>query len=118
MNDILLLDTREECVLFFLYMLLYPLLLNPILGTFIIFVIKEFELALTYIKSSALITSILNLSVSLVIFLLFDFSTNQFQFVQEFHKISHFDLYLGVDGLSVYFTLLTTTIMPIALLSN
>ena len=29
-----------------------------------------------------------------------------------------FDLYLGVDGISIYFILLTTIIMPIALLSN
>lgn len=99
-------------------MLLDCLLLIPILGVFVIFILKEFELALTNIKSSALTTSILNLSVSLVIFILFDFCTNQFQFVQEYHKISHFALYLGVDGLSIYFILLTTIIIPIALLSN
>jgi NADH:ubiquinone oxidoreductase subunit 4 (subunit M) len=70
------------------------------------------------IKSTALITSIINLLLSLFIFLLFDFSTNQFQFVQEYHEVSSYDFYLGVDGLSIYFVLLTTIIMPIALLSN
>ena len=54
----------------------------------------------------------------LYIFIMFDFSTNQYQFVQENHSILTYDFYLGVDGLSIYFVLLTTIIMPIALLSN
>lgn len=53
-----------------------------------------------------------------MVFILFDFSSNLFQFVQEYHEISSYELYLGVDGLSIYFVLLTTMIMPIALLSN
>ena len=70
------------------------------------------------IKTIALTTSIINLIVSLFMFLVFDFSSNQFQFVQESYQISSFDFYLGVDGLSIYFVLLTTFIMPIALLAN
>jgi NADH-ubiquinone oxidoreductase chain 4 len=70
------------------------------------------------IKSTALITSLINLIVSLIIFILFDFSSNQFQFVQEYYELSYYDLYLGVDGLSIYFIMLTTIIIPIALLSN
>jgi NADH-ubiquinone oxidoreductase chain 4 len=70
------------------------------------------------IKLIALTTSIVNLFISLVIFTLFDFSTNQFQFVQEYYKLSYYDFYLGIDGLSIYFVMLTTIIMPIALLSN
>lgn len=71
-----------------------------------------------YIKSIALQTTILTLLVSIFMFSLYDFSSNQFQFVQEYHEISTFNVYLGVDGLSIYFVLLTTIIMPIALLSN
>ena len=56
--------------------------------------------------------------ISLIIYISFDFSTNQFQFVQEDYDMSYFDIYLGVDGLSIYFVLLTTIIIPIALLSN
>jgi NADH:ubiquinone oxidoreductase subunit 4 (subunit M) len=70
------------------------------------------------IKTIALSTSILNLLVSLIVFILFDFSSNQFQFVQEYHEVSSFDFYLGLDGLSIYFVMLTTIITPIALLSN
>ena len=70
------------------------------------------------LKSIALAVSSLNLFISLVLFILFDFSTNQFQFIQEYHEIGYFGLYLGVDGLSIYFVLLTTLIMPISLVSN
>jgi len=71
-----------------------------------------------WIKSTALITSIINLILSFIIFIFFDFSNNQFQFVQEYHQINSFDIYLGLDGLSIYFVLLTTIIIPISLLSN
>ena len=70
------------------------------------------------IKVTGLITSIVNLLCSLLIFILFDFSVNQFQFVQEYYEVSSYDFYLGIDGLSIYFVLLTTIIVPIALLSN
>lgn len=70
------------------------------------------------IKQIALSASIINLIISLVIFILFDFSSNQFQFVQEYHEVSYFHIYLGLDGLSIYFVLLTTIITPISLLSN
>jgi NADH-ubiquinone oxidoreductase chain 4 len=69
-------------------------------------------------KTIALSTSIINLFISIIVFILFDFSNNQFQFVQEYHDISYFDFYLGLDGLSIYFVMLTTVITPIALLSN
>lgn len=71
-----------------------------------------------FIKNVALSTSILNLFISIILFLLFNFSSNQFQFVQEHYSINSFDLYLGVDGISIYFVILTTVIIPIALLSN
>ena len=102
-------------------MLLTLLLLIPIIGIFTISSYNSYEvynLNIKRIKTIALTTSIINLFVSLVIFTIFDFSSNQFQFVQEYHEISSFDFYLGLDGLSIYFVLLTTIITPIALLSN
>ena len=71
-----------------------------------------------YYKKIAFIASILNLIISLIIYILFDFSNNQFQFIQEHYDLSFYDIYLGVDGISIYFVLLTTIIMPIALISN
>jgi NADH-ubiquinone oxidoreductase chain 4 len=70
------------------------------------------------IKIISLVFTLVNLFISFIIFILFDFSTNQFQFVQEHYKINNFDFYLGVDGLSIYFVLLTTIIMPISIVSN
>lgn len=72
------------------------------------------------IKLIGLGTTIFNLIISLIIFILFDFSSKQFQFIhiQEYHDIKYYDIYLGIDGISIYFVLLTTIIMPIALLSN
>jgi len=102
-------------------MLLTSLLLIPILGIFVISTGMSYELSslnIKRIKTIALSTSIINLFVSLLVFILFDFSNNQFQFVQEYHEISSYDFYLGLDGLSIYFVLLTTIISPIALLSN
>ena len=102
-------------------MLLSLLLLIPLIGIFIISTSISYELStltVLRIKRIALATSLINLIISLIIFILFDFSTNQFQFVQEYHQINSYDFYLGVDGLSIYFVLLTTIIIPIALLSN
>ena len=97
------------------------LLLIPLIGIGFVTIEANYGLALTNsikIKSIALITSIVNLVVSLVMFILFDFSSKQYQFIEEHYEISYFDIYLGVDGLSIYFILLTTIIMPIAILSN
>ena len=91
------------------------------LGIFTISTGISYELSsldIRRIKTIALSTSIFNLFISLIIFVLFDFSSNQFQFVQEYYEISSFDFYLGLDGLSIYFVMLTTIITPIALLSN
>jgi len=102
-------------------MLLMLLLIIPVTGIFLITTTMYSEdtaLNIKRVKITGLTTTIINLFVSLVVFVLFNFSTNQYQFVQEYHKISSFDFYLGVDGISIYFVLLTTIIMPIALLSN
>jgi NADH:ubiquinone oxidoreductase subunit 4 (subunit M) len=97
------------------------LLIIPIIGIFIISTTMTYDTReenVKQIKIIGLITSIINLLLSLFIFIIFDYSSNQFQFVQEYHEISYYDFYLGVDGLSIYFVLLTTIIMPISLLSN
>jgi NADH-ubiquinone oxidoreductase chain 4 len=102
-------------------MLLTSLLFVPLLGVFLISSTINYEFKgekSIYPKLIAFGTSILNFFISLVIYLLFDFSNNQFQFVQEQYELSFFDLYLGIDGISIYFVLLTTLIMPLALLSN
>nr|YP_008758064.1 NADH dehydrogenase subunit 4 [Beauveria pseudobassiana]AGW46931.1 NADH dehydrogenase subunit 4 [Beauveria pseudobassiana]UVW80376.1 NADH dehydrogenase subunit 4 [Beauveria pseudobassiana]WNZ34437.1 NADH dehydrogenase subunit 4 [Beauveria pseudobassiana] len=97
-------------------MLLSSLLTIPLIGTIIVSSLDSYKN--TSIKSIALITSIINLIISLIIFILFNSSTNQFQYIQEHYNVQLFDIYLGIDSISIYFILLTTIIMPIALLSN
>ena len=102
-------------------MILITLLIIPIIGVSMIYTRLTYDLSsleIKRIKTISLGTSLINLLVSLIVFILFDFSSNQFQFVQEYYEINNFDFYLGLDGLSIYFVLLTTIITPIALLSN
>lgn len=97
------------------------LLLIPLIGISLVTIETNYGLSLVNnikIKSIALTTTIINLIVSLIMFILFDFSSKQFQFIEEHYQVSYFDVYLGVDGLSIYFILLTTIIMPVAILSN
>jgi NADH-ubiquinone oxidoreductase chain 4 len=105
--------------------LLLSLLFVPLIGIFVIvtnlyslFINFHSYVYLRIIKWIALSASVVNFIISLVIFIFFDFSYNQFQFVQEPYDIMGYNIYLGIDGISIYFILLTTIIMPIALLSN
>ena len=113
----------------YLKMLLLSLLIVPLLGIFTITTnlfgninkklnVTDTQTIFKDIKVTALTTSIVNLIISLIIFITFDFSSNQYQFVQEYHEWYKFNLYLGVDGLSIYFVLLTAIVSPISLLSN
>jgi NADH-ubiquinone oxidoreductase chain 4 len=102
-------------------MFLLSLLFIPLLGIFIIstdMFANTSYLNNKQVKNIGLISSIINLLLSFVIYISFDFSSNQFQFVQEHYQTNIFDIYLGIDGLSIYFVLLTTIIIPISLLSN
>jgi NADH-ubiquinone oxidoreductase chain 4 len=96
------------------------LVLIPFFGLFIILLYDSYNLNenTKVIKIIALSVTIINLIISLVIWLLFNNSSKHFQFVQEQHEIGYYDFYLGIDGLSMYFVLLTTLIMPIAIISN
>ena len=110
------------------------LLLVPIIGSLIILPMNDENTSLnlnshsnsflTQLKSKerirkiALITSLINLLLSIIIWFQFDSNTSQYQFVYEFNQLSFLHFNLGIDGISLYFVLLTTFITPVALLSN
>jgi len=95
------------------------LLLIPVIGSLILLPIKENTIkSQIQMKKIALITSLINLFLSLFLWYQFDSNTTQFQFVSEFKQLNLFHLNFGVDGVSIYFVLLTTFVTPIALLSN
>jgi proton-translocating NADH-quinone oxidoreductase chain M len=97
------------------------LLLIPLLGSLIILSMSNTLDSKNQgaMKKIALTTSLINFFISL--FLWYEFDSNcatQFQFVSEFNQLSFCHLNFGVDGISLYFVLLTTFVTPIALLSN
>jgi NADH-ubiquinone oxidoreductase chain 4 len=95
------------------------LVLIPVLGSLLLIPINENSPeSLNKIKIIALTTSLINFLISLKLWLNFDSSCTTFQFVYEFNQLSFCDFNIGVDGISLFFVLLTTFITPIAILSN
>lgn len=95
------------------------LILIPIIGSLLLIPINEESLEnRTKMKYIAITTSLINLIVSLFLWLNFDSSSTHYQFVYAFNQLSFCHLNIGVDGISLYFVLLTTFLTPIALLSN
>jgi NADH-ubiquinone oxidoreductase chain 4 len=105
----------------FLKKMLTLLLLIPLLGSLIILPMSNSLESKNKMKKIALTTSLINFFISLFLWYEFDSSSasgGQFQFVSEFNQLSFCHLNFGVDGISLYFVLLTTFVTPIALLSN
>jgi len=95
------------------------LLLIPIMGTLLLLTIPENSIGNKIrMKRITLISMIINFLISIYIWLEFDSNTSQYQFVYEFIDLSYCHLNIGIDGISLYFLLLTTFISPIAVLSN
>ena len=95
------------------------LLLIPIIGSLLLLTIPEDSIENKIrMKRITLITMLINFIISIYIWLEFDSNTSQYQFVYEFIDLSYCHLNIGIDGISLFFVLLTTFISPIAILSN
>ena len=94
------------------------LILLPTIGSiFLLFSKDNSENKLTT-KYVALFTSIVNFLLSIYLWLLFDSTTSDFQFVEDRKWLVGFINYkVGVDGISILFIILTTFITPICILS-
>ena len=90
------------------------LILIPIIGSLFIMPMED----KSQMKKFALNTSIINFIISLFVWYNFDSNTTQYQFVTSFDSLQFCHLNFGVDGISLYFLLLTTFVSPIAILSN
>jgi NADH-ubiquinone oxidoreductase chain 4 len=101
-------------------MLLSILIITPLLGAFLILCLIYYDTKANKETSKiiALLFSCINMVLSFILWILFDNSSISFQFIQEKHTINYYDFYLGVDGLSIYFIILTTLIIPLSILSN
>lgn len=97
------------------------LLLIPMVGALALSPIgNDSSYSASNIKRVALGVTLLNFVLSLVLWGEFDSNTSQYQFTQEFlaDQVTFCHLHIGIDGISLYFVLLTTFIMPICILSN
>nr|YP_010555412.1 NADH dehydrogenase subunit 4 [Ramaria cf. rubripermanens]UYR22161.1 NADH dehydrogenase subunit 4 [Ramaria cf. rubripermanens] len=95
------------------------LLIIPLIGCLLLLPVEENStIARNKMKKIALSVSLLNLIVSIFMWIEFDANTTEYQFVYEFKQLSFCHLNVGIDGTSLYFVLLTTFITPICLLSN
>jgi len=76
------------------------------------------------IKRIALIASLINFFISIIVWFQFDPNSANYQFVSDFGSLVGSDslnfchFHVGIDGISLYFVLLTTFITPICILSN
>jgi len=71
-------------------------------------------------RATALLTSVFTFVLSLYMFLNFDKSSADFQFVEEFPWLPGFNIKykMGIDGISVFFVLLSAFLTPICILAS
>ena len=98
--------------------ILSSLILLPFIGAlFLFFTRSKGENKIT-VKYVALFTSLVNFFLSIYLWLLFDQTTSDFQFVEERVWIKNLINYkVGVDGISILFIILTTFITPLCIIS-
>ncbi len=79
----------------------------------------ESDLAKRNVRNVALFTTLVTFLISLLIWFEFDNSLSGFQMVEKVDWIGPFMSYhLGVDGISMLFVILTTFLMPFAILAS
>ena len=96
------------------------LLIFPLVGIFVIFLLnKKDEKYNKKVKEIGLWTTLINLIFSLIILYNFDLTESSFQFVENIPIIDDLGVYyyVGIDGISLPFILLTTFLIPICIIS-
>ena len=98
--------------------ILSSLILLPTIGALFIFFVRSSNSQYQSSKYVSLFITLANFSLSLYLWIVFDKSIVDFQFVEEREWISGFVNYkVGVDGISILFILLTTFITPICVIT-
>ncbi len=98
--------------------ILSSLILLPSIGALFLFFTSENKVNNITIKYVALFTSLVNFFLSIYLWILFDSSTSEFQFVEDRIWIENFINYkVGIDGISILFVVLTTFITPLCIIS-
>ena len=96
--------------------LLVCVLILPLIGVFFLLIIPSSNLVL--LRLVALNVSCFTFILSLVLWIFFNKSMGTFQFVSKFLWVPTLNLnfVLGIDGISLFFVLLTTLLIPLCLL--
>lgn len=96
------------------------LIFLPLIGAGLIFFLNHEKKALVSAKSIALVTTIIEFILSLYLWAFYDSTSSALQFAEKKSWIDGFNVYysLGIDGISIFFVLLTTFLMPICILSS
>ena len=98
--------------------ILSSLILLPTIGALFIFFVRSSNSQYQSSKYVALFITLANFFLSLYLWIVFDKSIVDFQFVEEREWISGFVNYkVGVDGISILFILLTTFFTPICVIT-
>ena len=98
--------------------ILSSLILLPSIGALFLFFTKSMEEKNITVKYVALFTSLVNFFLSIYLWILFDHTTSEFQFVEDRIWIEDLITYkVGIDGISVLFIILTTFITPLCIIS-
>ncbi|MGH1405151.1 MAG: NADH-quinone oxidoreductase subunit M [Rhodomicrobiaceae bacterium] len=92
----------------------------PLIGAAFIFLIRgETEGAQQNARYVALWTTVITFLISLLIWVDFNNATADFQFVERHDWLGGaFNYYMGVDGISMLFVILTTFLMPICIIAS
>ena len=98
--------------------MLSSLIILPLIGIFLLLLVPEEKNIV--IKQIALLFSSLTFLFSLLLWIFFDCSTSKFQFIEYFNWVSLFNIrfFLGIDGISLFFVILSTLLVFICILSS
>ena len=99
--------------------MLTGLILIPLLGALILAPMNESTpLQISRVKRIALLTTVVTFALSMILWSEFDSSSSTYQFTAEYNQLDYCHMHIGVDGLSLYFVLLTTFTLPICILAS
>ena len=96
--------------------ILFYITIIPLLGILLLFFVRDNDKEQAH--KIALYTSLITFLLSIFLWIWFDKSITGFQFVNKLGSIPfvNIDVYLGVDGISLFFILLSTFLIPICIL--
>nr|YP_009118104.1 NADH dehydrogenase subunit 4 [Malawimonas californiana]AJF22855.1 NADH dehydrogenase subunit 4 [Malawimonas californiana] len=90
----------------------------PLFGIIILLITNNENLQI--IRLTSLTVSLVTFILSIFLWVLFDNTTSKFQFITKFELIpySNINFSIGIDGISIFFIILTTFLIPLCLLSS